>query len=87
MALAPSQLRWVAKAGPVYKIFLNNSIPVSLTFFYRWGARVAEPENLKTVSVPTFYLITVPVPVPAPLAGHLHAYTYTNTYMYMCTYS
>ncbi len=40
--------------------------------------RVAEPENLKTVPVPTFYLNTVPV------AGHIHAYTYTYTYTYMC---
>jgi hypothetical protein len=34
------------------------------------SARVAEPENLKTVPVPvlTFYLNTVPVP------GHIHAY-------------
>ncbi len=45
--------------------------------------RVAEPENLKTVPVPTFYLNTVPtfylntVPVPAPVPGHIHAYTYT----------
>ncbi len=47
---------------------------------YRAGAviRVAEPENLKTVPVPTFYLNTVPVP------GHIHAYTYTYTYTYMC---
>jgi hypothetical protein len=42
-------------------------------------SRVAEPENLKTVPVPTFYLNTVPVPAPVP--GHLHAYTYTYTYM------
>jgi hypothetical protein len=28
---------------------------------------VAEPENLKTVPVPAFFLITVPVPVPAPV--------------------
>ncbi len=37
--------------------------------------RVAEPENLKTVPAPTFYLVTVPVPVPAPVPGHVHAYT------------
>jgi hypothetical protein len=40
--------------------------------------RVAEPDNLKTVPVPTFYLNTVPVPV------HIHAYIYTYTYTYMC---
>ncbi len=39
--------------------------------------RVAEPENLKTVPVPTFYLITVPVPVLAPVPGHMYAYSYT----------
>jgi hypothetical protein len=45
--------------------------------------RVAEPENLKTVPVPTFDLITVPAPVP----GHIHAYTFTNTYMvHLCVH-
>jgi hypothetical protein len=46
----------------------------------RAGTRVAEPENLKTVPVTTFYLI----PVPAP--GHIHAYTVhcTYTYTYLC---
>jgi hypothetical protein len=41
-------------------------------------ARVAEPENLKTVMVPvpTFYLITVLVPTLVP--GHIHAYTYVR---------
>jgi hypothetical protein len=43
--------------------------------------RVAEPENLKTVPVPTIYLNTVPVPAPvpvsAPVPGHIHAYIYT----------
>ncbi len=46
--------------------------------------RIAELENLKTVLVPTFYLIPVPVPapapapvpalvpVPAPVPGHIH---------------
>ncbi len=57
------------------------------------NTRVAEPENFKTVPVPTFYLITVPVPapvpvpvpapVPAPVPGHIHAYTYTYTYVYV----
>jgi hypothetical protein len=55
-------------------------------YFGRMGTRerkirVAEPENLKTVPVPTFYLNTVPVPIPAPVPGHIHAYTYTYTYM------
>jgi hypothetical protein len=43
--------------------------------------RVAEPENLKTVPVPTFYLNTVPGPAPVPVPGHIHAYIYTYTYM------
>ncbi len=47
-----------------------------------------EPENLKMVPVPTFYLNTVPVPapVPAPVPGHVHTYTFTNMYTYMCTF-
>jgi hypothetical protein len=45
----------------------------------RISSRVAEPENLKTVPVPTFYLIMVLVPVPAAIPGHIHAYTYTYT--------
>jgi hypothetical protein len=50
--------------------------------------RVAEPENLKTVPVPTFYLNTVPVPVPvpAPVLGHVHTYTFTNTDTYLYVY-
>jgi hypothetical protein len=55
-----------------------------LPFFFSPSTRVGEPENLKTVPVPTFYLNTVPVPVPAPVPGHIHAYTYTYTYTYMC---
>ncbi len=47
------------------------------------SGRVAEPENLKTVLVPTFYLNTVPVPVPAPVPGHMHAYIYTYTVRYV----
>jgi hypothetical protein len=49
-------------------------------------SRVAEPENLKTVPVPTFYLITVLV--LALVSGHIPAHTYTcmNTYRCMCTY-
>ncbi len=56
------------------------------TLSYAVLCRVAEPENLKTVPVPTFYLNTVPVPVPVPalVPGHIHAYIYTYTYMYMC---
>ena len=35
-------------------------------------SRVAEPEKLNTVPVPTFFLKTAPVPVPAlvPVPGH-----------------
>jgi hypothetical protein len=44
--------------------------------------RVTEPENLKTVPVPRFYLNTVPVPAPVP--GHIQ---YVYTYTYTCTYS
>ncbi len=48
-------------------------------------SRVAEPENLKTVPVPTFDLITVPVPAPVP--GHIHAYKFTNTYtVHLCVH-
>jgi hypothetical protein len=53
-------------------------------------SRVAEPENLNTVPVPTYYLNTVPVPapvpVPSPVPGHVHTYTYTNTYVYVYIY-
>jgi hypothetical protein len=47
------------------------------------GGRVAEPENLTTVPVPTFYLITVPVlaPVPVPVPGHIH-----TVHIHICTY-
>ncbi len=54
---------------------LCSLLPVRLLF-----SRAAEPENLKTVPVPTFYLNTVPVPAPVP--GHIHAYLYTYTYMF-----
>ncbi len=44
-------------------------------------SRVAEPENLKTVPVPTFYLNTIPVP------GHIHAYTHIPyIYVYIFVY-
>ncbi len=53
------------------------------SFHCSFSSRVAEPENLKTVPFPTFYLITAPVPVlapvpvPAPVPGHIHTYTRT----------
>jgi hypothetical protein len=64
----------------------------AITFFHCVKARVAEPENLKTVPVPTFYLNTVPgpapvpVPVPAPVPGHIHAYIYIYIYVYEYVY-
>jgi hypothetical protein len=46
--------------------------------------RVAEPENLKTVPVPTFYLITVPVPVPASVPVPVPApVPFHDTYTYI----
>jgi hypothetical protein len=55
------------------RILIYSSLGCSNTVL----SRVAEPENLKTVPVPTFYLNTVPVPVPvpAPDPGHVHTYT------------
>jgi hypothetical protein len=32
--------------------------------FSTLSTRIAEPENLKTVPVPAFFLMTVPIPVP-----------------------
>ncbi len=51
---------------------------------FQCETRVAEPENLNTVPVPTFYLNTAPVPVPVP--GHIHAYMYTYMYEYVYGY-
>ncbi len=46
--------------------------------------RVAEPENLKTVPVSTFYLITVPV--PAPVLDHIRTCIYIYIYIYVYLY-
>jgi hypothetical protein len=85
-----------APGAQLYKIeYLHNYL-----LFYGKGAgrlvahtsRVAEPENLKTVPVPTFYLNTVPVPtpvpvpVPAPVPGHIHGYIYIYIYVYVYVY-
>ncbi len=73
----------------------NASNKMQLLDIAMFTGKVAESENLKTVpvSVPTYYLNTVPVPapvpvpVPAPVPSQVHTYTFTNTYTYMCTYS
>jgi hypothetical protein len=68
--------------GTVRNIKLHGKKKSDFLDSYTIGIRVAEPENLKTVPVPTFYLITVPVPapVPSPVPGHIHTYTFTNAY-------
>jgi hypothetical protein len=58
----------------------------AITFFHCVKARVAEPENLQTVPVPTFYLNTVPGPAPVPAPGHIHAYIYIYIYVYEYVY-
>ncbi len=78
----------------VRPILLSQSVLCVIMFFItlfspehaiRTG-RVAEPENLETVPVPTFYLNTVPVPAPVPAPGHVHTYIYIYEYVYIYVY-